>query len=134
MIVADANLVVYLYLPGPCSEMAERVRQADCHWLAPRLWRSEFRSVLAVQMRAGRLGLADALAVAARAEALVDTPTAEVPSRQILELAQSSRCTAYDCEYVALAQTLGVPLVTGDRQVLEAFPGTALSLQDFLKG
>lgn len=34
-------------------------------------------------------------------------------------------CTAYDCEFVALSQRLGVPLVTLDRALLKAFPRLA---------
>jgi len=49
----------------------------------------------------------------------------------VLELAVRSRCTAYDCEFVALAKQLGVPLVTSDRQVLAAFPETAVSPDAF---
>jgi predicted nucleic acid-binding protein len=40
-----------------------------------------------------------------------------VASQQVLELAIRSRCSAYDCEFIALAQDLRVPFVTADRQV-----------------
>jgi cob(I)alamin adenosyltransferase len=39
-----------------------------------------------------------------------------------------------DCEYVALAQELAVPLVTADKQVLRAFPDHTCSLKDFASG
>jgi predicted nucleic acid-binding protein len=56
-----------------------------------------------------------------------------VSSEKVLELAGESGCTAYDCEFVALAQELGVALVTTDKQVLKAFPKIAVSLEQFSK-
>jgi predicted nucleic acid-binding protein len=53
----------------------------------------------------------------------------QVPSADVLRLAAESGCSAYDCEYVLLAQQLNVPLVTSDRAVLTAFPGTATPLR-----
>jgi len=55
-----------------------------------------------------------------------------VTSQQVLGLAIRSRCSAYDCEFVALAQDLRVPFVTADRQVLVAFPSIAVSPTDFV--
>jgi predicted nucleic acid-binding protein len=49
----------------------------------------------------------------------------------VLQLAAASRCTAYDCEYVALAYALDVPLVTVDRQILSHFPERAIALDLF---
>jgi predicted nucleic acid-binding protein len=49
----------------------------------------------------------------------------------VLELASRSGCSAYDCEFVALAQDLEVPLVTNDRQILKAFPTIAISPSAF---
>ncbi|PYN33217.1 MAG: VapC toxin family PIN domain ribonuclease, partial [Candidatus Rokuibacteriota bacterium] len=43
-----------------------------------------------------------------------------------------SGCAAYDCEFVGLAQDLRVSFVTGDRQILAAFPPTAVSPRAFL--
>jgi predicted nucleic acid-binding protein len=52
----------------------------------------------------------------------------EVPSAQVMQLVDSSECSAYDCEFVALAQHLGVPLVTADKKILREFPAIAKSL------
>ena len=43
-------------------------------------------------------------------------------------LSPSSQCSAYDCEFVAVAQHLGVQLITEDRAILTAFPDVAQSL------
>jgi predicted nucleic acid-binding protein len=132
MIVADTNLVAYLLLEGPRVAEAEGVFRRDSAWVAPALWRSEFRNVLAMLLRQKRLDLPGAIACWNEAESLVAVPDTPSDSREILCLAQASGCTAYDCEFVALAQRLGMTLVTSDSQVLKAFPATALSLQDFL--
>ena len=46
----------------------------------------------------------------------------------MLELVRDSDCSAYDCEFVALAMTLGVELVTMDAKLLKAFPKYAVAL------
>ena len=57
----------------------------------------------------------------------------EIASLDILQLAESSRCSAYDCEFVALAKYLGVSLVTLDKKVLKAFPQYAISLENYIQ-
>ena len=54
-----------------------------------------------------------------------------VASEQELQLASSSLCSAYDCEFVAAAQQLGVPLLSEDRPILAAIPDLARSLDQF---
>jgi len=49
-----------------------------------------------------------------------------------MELALESGCSAYDCEFVALAEAAGVPLITGDRRIVERFPKIAQPLPDFI--
>lgn len=48
MIVADTNLIAYLWISGEKSELADQVFQKDPSWIAPVLWRSEFRNVLSM--------------------------------------------------------------------------------------
>ena len=62
------------------------------------------------------------------AEALMLGSEFEVDSRAVLELVRSSDCSAYDCEFVALAIQLDTKLVTMDGQVLRAFPQHAVAL------
>jgi predicted nucleic acid-binding protein len=47
-------------------------------------------------------------------------------------LAAGSTCSAYDCEFVALAQELGTVLVTMDKQILRDFPDVAVSIDTFV--
>jgi len=82
LIVVDTNLLVYFWIQGPRTSIAEAVQY-------------------------------------------------NVISHRILALAARSRCSAYDCEFVVLAQELGVPLVTTDAQVLQAFPTVALRPEIF---
>jgi predicted nucleic acid-binding protein len=131
VIVADTNLLIYLYVQGQRTEESEAVLQQDALWSAPLLWRSEFRNALIGLVRANSLPLEKALAVIDEAERWLTGHEYSVVSRQVLELAHRSGCSAYDCEFVALAQDLEVPLVTNDRQILKAFPTIAVSPSAF---
>jgi hypothetical protein len=65
---------------------------------------------------------------------LMQSQEYEVTSNQVLELVNSSTCSACDCEFVALVRDLNVPLLSVDRQILKNFPDTALSLETFVGG
>jgi predicted nucleic acid-binding protein len=51
-----------------------------------------------------------------------------VDSQRVLELVRDSDCSAYDCEFVALALRLDTKLVTMDAKLLTAFSGRTVSL------
>jgi predicted nucleic acid-binding protein len=128
VIVVDTNVVAYLYLPTRYTERAEALLEDDPEWTAPLLWRSELRSVLAGYMRRKVLSFDAARNIQADAEGLLAGAEHEVDSQHVLELVRDSDCSAYDCEFVALAKRLGVKLVTTDAQVLAAFPRHATAL------
>ena len=131
MIVADTNLLIYLYVQGQRTEESEAVLQLDALWAMPLLWRSEFRNSLIGLVRAHALQLDDALTMIDEAERWLTGREYNVLSRQVLTLASRSGYSAYDCEFVALAQDLEVSLVTNDRQILKAFPTIAVSPSAF---
>jgi predicted nucleic acid-binding protein len=131
MIVADTNIISYLFLPTDYSEQASRLYRKDAEWAAPSLWRSEFRNVLALYLRQQIITLPEALMIQEKAEALMADHEFCITSVQVLTLTGSSHCSAYDCEFVALAKQLSVKLVTQDKKILREFPEVALSLDDF---
>lgn len=128
MIVVDTNILAYLYLPGDFTEQAEKLLVQDPDWVAPVLWRSEFRNILAGFMRRGALTFEQAYAIQCEAEALLSTKEYEMNSYAVLELVRQSDCSAYDCEFVALAAQLKVRLATMDKKVLRNFPEITFSM------
>lgn len=128
MIVVDTNIIAYLYISGNRSQQVEQLLSTDSHWCAPALWRSEFRSVLGRYLREKILSLDEVMQIIEQAERLLTENEFELPSSLIMQLVNSSKCSAYDCEFIALAQHLGVPLVTADKQILREFPTVAMSL------
>jgi predicted nucleic acid-binding protein len=121
LIVVDTNVLTYLYLPGRYSAASEKLLLRDSEWAVPRLWRSEFSNVLATYMRNKLLALDDAIAIWSRARALVAGREYDVVPIDVLRLAHSSGCSAYDCEFVVLAEHLDVKLVSADAKLCKAF-------------
>jgi predicted nucleic acid-binding protein len=131
VIVVDTNVLAYATIPGLSTANALAVLKRDPDWIAPSLWRSELRSVLALEMRLRGMSLGDALAAFGEAAALVAEPDFPVDTAKVLALAGSTGASAYDCEFVALAQELGVPLITADKRLAERFPAIAVELSRF---
>src|SRR5262249_30002088 len=104
VIVADASLIACFVIRDERSEWADAVCAADPVWVAPLLWRSEVRDTLAKYIEQAGMELEVALLAMQSADEIIGGREYAVDSKVVLELAQGSRCTACDCEYVALAQ------------------------------
>lgn len=132
MIVVDTNIIAYLYLSGKRSRQAEELLSREPNWVAPILWRSEFRNILAHYLRKKLLNLDDIMLILQEAEILMTGSEYEIASTQVMQLVNNSNCSAYDCEFVALAQYLNVPLITADKKILKEFPDIAQSVDSFI--
>ncbi len=128
MIVVDSNILTYLYLPGDHTDDAEALLEREPDWAAPTLWRSEFRNILAGYMRRNTLTLEQACMLQNEAEGLLCGSEFEVDSEAVLQLVRDSDCSAYDCEFIALANKLNTKLVTVEKKLLQAFPARAIAL------
>ena len=128
MIVVDTNIIAYLYLPTDYTKKAEDLLIEEPIWVAPILWRSEFRNILALYIRKRILAFEQAVQIQAEAESLMENNEYQVNSLDILHLIQVSSCSAYDCEFVALANNLKTKLVTADKKIISEFPNTAVTI------
>jgi predicted nucleic acid-binding protein len=131
MIVVDTNVIGYLFLANERSDLAEQTLLRDADWVAPFLWRSELRNVLVTYVRKKLITLDSARQIMDEAEILMSEREYMVTSSRVLALASISNCSAYDCEFVAVAQDLHLPLVTADKKLLREFPQVAISLEIF---
>ena len=132
MIVVDTSIISYFYLNSNFSELAEQLFYQDPVWIAPILWRSEFRNVLSFYLRKEIIELSDAVEIFGLAEALLKENEYEINAFKVLTLTNESNCSAYDCEFVSLAKDLRVPLITEDKKVFKNFPETAQNMNHFI--
>jgi predicted nucleic acid-binding protein len=132
MIVADTNTIAYLYLNSEKSDQAERLLTLEPKWIAPNLWKSEFRNVLTLYLRKNILTFDEILIITQQAENLMLENEYELSSAHILQLVNTSNCSAYDCEFVALAKLLNIPLITADKKIINEFPSIAQTIDDFI--
>jgi predicted nucleic acid-binding protein len=111
--------------------LAERALQKDKEWAAPILWRSEFSNVLTLYMRKDIIKLEQAQQIMNGALKLLKGREYEVPLYEVSRLTSTSKCSAYDCEFIAMENDLNVPLVTVDKLLLREFSSVAISLNSF---
>lgn len=131
MIAVDSNIIIYVHVQSEKTDLALRALKKDPYWVAPPLWESEFRNVMAGYIRRRILNLEDAKRITDSALKTMEGREILPPSGLVLDLVAKSDCSAYDCEYVALARHLNVKLVTTDNKILQSFPETAIELGVF---
>ena len=133
LIVVDTNVLAYLLLSEERSAAAQAVLERDSNWIAPPIWRCEFRNVLVQHVRRKIFAETRAREAWPLADGLVRT-IAEPDPELVLTTAFARNLSAYDAEFVALADASGVRLVTDDTEVLERCPDIAISIRAFAGG
>lgn len=136
--VVDASVAIKWVIQEPGTSQA--LKLASNHLYAPALWRAECANILWKKVRRDELSPEEAAVAAGLLEHFnVDISRAEPSLSRVLHLAVALGHPAYDCVYLALAETLRLPLVTADEKLLrlvatarspEVFHGVAvLSLE-----
>jgi len=128
VLVADANIVVYLLTQNERTARARELWAADSDWRAPRLLFYELASVFSQLVRRRALSRETAVTGLETGAALVRMLDREPPAGRILEICAKLNLSAYDACYLATAEMLRAPLVTEDVRLLRAAPELARSL------
>lgn len=132
MIVVDANVIVALVREASLTTVARAVYAADPEWIVPSLWQSEVLNALLNEVKAGHVTMEGALEAADMAAQLLRDRVRDCRASSILTTAHTSKLTAYDATYVVLARSLGLLLVTEDKQILRTCQDVARSMRQFL--
>ncbi|MCG8614126.1 MAG: type II toxin-antitoxin system VapC family toxin [Pseudomonadales bacterium] len=132
MIVADTNTIAYLYLPSDYSDYVEALLLKDPDWIAPVLWRSELRNILALYLRKALISMDDALEIQQQAEHLLEGNEYTVNSVDVLITANESGCSAYDSEFICLAKSQNCKLITKKKKILNQFPDIAMTAREYV--
>lgn len=125
MIVIDASVLVHLLIPSDKTPTARKTLARDRDWCAPVLWASELRSVLRKHLLVGNIDQREAIDAMHLAYHVMEGGSGRVDDDLVLKLCSTTRCSSYDAEYVAMAMTLAVPLLTWDRALTRLFPDIA---------
>ncbi len=118
MIVVDVNLLIALVLAPRDSDLVRRAYKRDRVWAVPALWRAEFLNALVTMVRRRELTRSAADAAWREAEKRFSVNEQDVDEPRVLRIAHKYMISGYDAHYVALADELGVPLVTNDLKSL----------------
>ncbi len=134
MIVVDANILIYSLIKCDQSPLIQKLRGKDADWRTAALCLHETVNVLTTYQRREVLTFVQCRALLSHVERFIKVAQCEVVMDTVLAVAAEYAITGYDAQYVALAQSLNVPLITEDRKLQKAVPAIALSMQEFLAG
>ncbi len=126
MIVVDTNIISYFLIRDEkFSEIVDRLFDYDSDWVAPRLWLDEYMNVLSTHVR--NAGMAPEISVALLADAidLMRDRSFEVIPERVMSVARRLECSAYDAQYVSLAEDMGLKFYSFDRRLVERCPDIA---------
>lgn len=133
MIVADANLIIYRHVDGPLTKLADEAWANDPDWRSAVLWRCEMTSAVVKMIRGGVLDESDAVIAMADAGRDLAERESVVPQDHAMRTALRYGISAYDAQYIALAEILGITCVTADAALAKKTPGVSVLLARFVK-
>jgi len=124
-VVADCSACGGWYIQDESSKAAEnlleRILKEEIQLVVPDLWWYESLNLLRSATARRRISeQASRRAFFHMEEIPIETIRVDRIGRaRILDIAQRNTLSAYDATYLALAESMGIPLITNDRQLLD---------------
>jgi len=132
MLLVDTNIIAPLYVRSARTEAVEELFARDAVWRTEPLALIELSNVLITYERSRYITAATARDCLNRAAAFLQPHLFRVSHQAALEAALDYRVTAYDARFLALADQLGIRLITEDARLRAAAPALTQSLAEVL--
>lgn len=132
MIVVDTHIIAYFFIEGDHTASAQALWQRDSHWRLPPLWRHEFLNVLATYVRFGGVEQAAAMELWRAACTLCVPMETDLDLSEALALSIEKQLSAYDAQFVTLARSLAVPLVSEDKRLRDHCSDEVITIAQYL--
>ena len=132
MVLVDTNVIAPLYVRSARTEAVEELFARDAVWRTEPLALIELSNVLITYERSRYITAATARDCLNRAAAFLQPHFFRVSHQAALEAALDYRVTAYDARFLALADQLGIRLITEDARLRAAAPALTQSLAEVL--
>ena len=107
MIVVDSNIVAARNLTSSLTSKTKQVEEKDPVWIAPVLWRYEFQNILATAIKAKQIKPEQALDILEKVSKILVENECEPSASRVIDLVAQYGITAYDGQFIAVAQEMG---------------------------
>jgi predicted nucleic acid-binding protein len=133
MIVVDSNIIAARNLTTSLTSKAKQVEKKDPVWIVPVLWRYEFQNILASAIKTKQIMPEQALDIWQKVSRALLENECEASPAKVIDLVAQYGISAYDGQFIAVALEMGALCVTEDQELQRKFPGTSVSMDEFLK-
>ncbi len=131
MIVTDANVIAYWLIEGDYTALARQLYEVDPVWIVPTLCRHELANVITSYVKHDAMAVIKVPALWQSLMLLIRGREYEVDLDHVIALAVEKNLSAYDAQYLYLAMSQGISLVTQDKKLMASIE-TAFSISQYL--
>lgn len=131
MIVADSSVVAFLMIEGELTDAVRELHRIDPDWITPPILNHEMLNILAAVGAAEKSS--GAMEVIWRDVRALLASRQQVPDPvRSLRLAVELGISGNEAQYLCLAESLGLPLITQEERLLRSAPERAVGVLDYL--